>query len=425
MEMQITRGFINKGQKVVIYGTEGIGKSSLASQFPSPVFIDTEGSTSNLDVARTPKPTSWQMLKDQIFWFKTQPHEFKTLVIDTMDWAEQMAVEKVCADHGKVGIEQFGYGQGYTYVWEEIGRLLNLLQELVDQRGMHVVLTAHSQIVRFEQPEEMGSYDRYELKMGKKTGKQTSSLVKEWADMVLFANFKTVVINVDGKGASKGKNKAQGNERVIYTTHHQNWDAKNRHGLPPEIPMDYSQISHIFNAPITSQPMMQTTPLVQSLQPDQQQAPPNQNQPIQQKNPQGQQAPPITSTPQEQPQSQPGQMQLQQDPIPETLQQDQTQSTQSPPSQDASIPPDMVPVDDPDSPWQMDNIEELPQALQDLMKANGISGTEIRAVVAKRGYFPEDTPIKNYPPDFISGVLVAAWPQIMAAITEYRNEVPF
>lgn len=45
MKFQITRGLIVKPQKVVVYGPEGIGKTTFAADFPDPLFIDTEGST--------------------------------------------------------------------------------------------------------------------------------------------------------------------------------------------------------------------------------------------------------------------------------------------------------------------------------------------------------------------------------------------
>ena len=232
--MKITRGKIASAQKVVIYGPEGIGKSTFASQFPDPLFIDTEGSTKNMDVARMDKPTSWTMLKNQIAYIKANPAVCKTLIIDTIDWAEQLCLNDICATYGKKGIEDFGYGNGYVYEKEEFGRFLNSLEELID-RGVNVVLTAHAQLRKFSQPDEFGEYDRWELKLGKKTGSQISPLVKEWADMVLFANYKTVAVQADKEG---NKFKAQGGERVMYTEHHPCWDAKNRHGLAALLPFD-------------------------------------------------------------------------------------------------------------------------------------------------------------------------------------------
>ena len=190
--MQITRGKIPCAKKVVVYGPEGIGKSTFASKFPDPVFIDTEGSTKDMDVARLPRPSSWEMLLEEIDYVKNHPEEFKTLVIDTVDWAEQLCVNYICSKHGKSGIEDFGYGNGYVYTKEEFGRFLNQLEDVVE-KGVHVVLTAHAQIRKFEQPDEMGAYDRYELKLGKKTQSQTSPLVKEWSDMLLFANIRRIL----------------------------------------------------------------------------------------------------------------------------------------------------------------------------------------------------------------------------------------
>ena len=273
--MKITKGKIASAQKVVLYGPEGIGKSTFASQFPEPLFIDTEGSTKNLDVARMDKPTSWTMLKNQIAYVKANPSVCKTLVIDTIDWAEQLCLEDICATHGKRGIEDFGYGNGYVYEKEEFGRFLNSLEELVD-RGINVVLTAHAQLRKFSQPDEFGEYDRWELKLGKKTGSQISPLVKEWADMLLFANYKTVAVQADKEG---NKFKAQGGGRVMYSAHHPCWDAKNRHGLPDSMPFDFAQIAQIFAA--APQTSLQEAPseidaLVDSVpdrQPEQPQAP--------------------------------------------------------------------------------------------------------------------------------------------------------
>ena len=240
--MEIIKGVIPCAKKVVVYGPEGIGKSTFASKFPDPVFIDTEGSTNSMDVARLPKATSWQNLLDQVDYIRTHPDVCKTLVVDTIDWAESMCIQFICDKHRKFGIEDFGYGNGYTYVKEEIGRFLNRLSEVVEA-GVNVVLTAHAQIKKFEQPDELGAYDRWELKLGKKTTSQTSPLIKEWADMLLFANYKTFSIAVDDKGK---KRKAQGGERVMYTSHNACWDAKNRFGLPDEVPFDYKVIQSII-----------------------------------------------------------------------------------------------------------------------------------------------------------------------------------
>lgn len=373
--MQITKGKRARAQKVVVYGPEGIGKSTFAAQFPEPLFIDTEGSTDNMDVSRLDKPSSYTMLKNEIAWVKANPTVCKTLVIDTIDWAESLIVDDICALHQKKGIEDFGYGNGYVYVKEELGRFLNSLSELVDL-GINIVLTAHAQMRKFEQPDEMGSYDRWELKLGKKTSSQTAPLVKEWADMVLFANYKTVVMTADN-----GKKKATGGQRVLYTQHHPAWDAKNRHGLPEEMPFDYAGIAHIFNqAPAQPQP----TPQPQQTAPE--------------PAPQGtaqEQTPTAESAPQAQPQ------------------------TQETPQQPSQVPESLTQPAPERQPYQEPNLA-LPQALRDLMIQNQVTELEVQKAVAQKGYYPEDTPVIMYDPGFIEGVLIGAWDQVFNMIKDNR-----
>lgn len=362
--MNIITGMINSAQKVVIYGPEGIGKSTLASYFPNPVFIDTEGSTKRLNVARTPKPSSWTMLMEQIKYFRDAPKTYQTLVIDTADWAERLCVEHICSKSQKSGIEDFGYGKGYTYLEEEFGRFLNLLEEVVE-RGINIVVTAHASLRKFEQPDELGSYDRWELKLEKKT----APLLKEWADMVLFANFKTYVINVDGQGAQKGKNKAQGGKRVMYTTHHSCWDAKNRHDLPEEIPMEYKSIAHCIPGTSLS---IQTMPSQPSSQ--------------------------ITSV------------------------QVEKESVITPVQEQSERRADPVQSTMESKKTEEEKTDDVPPKLLDLMKncPFQVYVSDIQEVVELRGYYPKGTPIKNYDPGFIEGVLVGAWDKIVSAIREQK-----
>ena len=132
--MEIIRGKIKSAKKVVIYGPEGIGKSTFAAQFPEPLFIDTEGSTAELNVARTKRPSSWTMIIEQIKEVMNTPGLCKTLVIDTIDWAENLCIEHVCQTRGKKGIEDFGYGNGYVYTKEEFG-------QWIEKEGLQAIAT--------------------------------------------------------------------------------------------------------------------------------------------------------------------------------------------------------------------------------------------------------------------------------------------
>lgn len=232
--LKITKGKQTKPQKVVIYGPEGIGKTTFASKFPNPLIIDTEGGSCHLDVSRTDCPKSWDEFINAVH--DCADTEFATIVIDTADWAEQVCIESICQKNNVKSIESFGYGKGYTYIGEEFARLLKACDELI-AKGKHVVITAHAKMRKFEQPDEMGAYDRWEMKLTR----QVAPLVKEWADMVLFCNYQTIVIT-----DSNNSKKAQGGKRVVYASHHPCWDAKNRHGLPDKFDMDFSKIAHCF-----------------------------------------------------------------------------------------------------------------------------------------------------------------------------------
>ena len=185
-------------------------------------------------------------------------------MIDTINTRSSVCVEHICAKHNKSGIEDFGYGNGYVYTKEEFGRFLNRLSDVIEA-GINVVLTAHAQLRKFEQPDEMGAYDRWELKLGKKTQSQTSPLVKEWADMLLFCNYKTHTVAVDDKGK---KHKAMGGKRVMYTSHHPCWDAKNRYGLPEECEFDYGVISGIIEKGMLNDPVKLQEPEKTSVLPE-------------------------------------------------------------------------------------------------------------------------------------------------------------
>lgn len=235
--MNISSGIIPGAKKVVLYGPEGIGKSTFASKFPNPLFIDTEGSTKNMDVKRFDAPEKWADIFEAIKYVKTTPDCCESLILDTADWAEMLCIKYTCEKGGVNGIEDFGYGKGYTYAQENFKRLLDSLEGIIKE-GINVVITAHAKMRKFEQPDEMGAYDRWEMKLSR----QVAPMLKEWADMVLFANYKTFVVE-DDKTKSK---KAQGGKRVMYTTHNPCWDAKNRYGLDDCIAFDYEAIKAVI-----------------------------------------------------------------------------------------------------------------------------------------------------------------------------------
>jgi hypothetical protein len=234
--LNIIEGKEQRPKKIVIYGPEGIGKSTFASQFPDPLFLDTEGGTSNLDVRRIKCNKSWNELIAIVKEIHANPHICKTVVLDTADWSETLCTNAVCEKYRKNNIEDFGYGKGYVYLVDEYARLLSLLDQLIEV-GINVVITAHAKPRKFELPEEQGSFDRYEMKLSR----QVAPLIKEWSDALFFVNYKIYVVTTD-----TNKKKAQGGKRVLYTTHNPTYDAKNRFDLPEELELDFKAIAHLF-----------------------------------------------------------------------------------------------------------------------------------------------------------------------------------
>jgi hypothetical protein len=228
-------------QRVVIYAPEGLGKTTLASQFPHPLFFDFEGGTHHIDVVRVEPKTLEETETTLIEISKKGPKAlgFQTVVIDTIDWLENLVVESVCREAKKDSIEDFGYGKGYTHVSERMLKLLGLLDAVKDA-GFHVVLLAHSEIKKFELPDAAGQFDRYQLKLDKRN----EPLVKEWADALLFGNWKTQVAEKDG-----AKDRLVGGKtRVLYCNRTAAYDAKNRFGLKDEEAWGIATLSKGFAA---------------------------------------------------------------------------------------------------------------------------------------------------------------------------------
>ena len=327
---------------------------TFAAQAPDPLFIDTEGSTRMLDVSRFDRPANWDMLLAQVTYVIENPNVCKTLVVDTLDWAEKLALRAVLDKFQKKGIEEFGYGKGYVYLNEEFSRLPKLLSAVVE-RGVNVLLTAHAALRKFEQPDEQGAYDRWEMKLLK----QNAPMIKEWADLVLFANYKTYVVG----GDDKSKGKARGGKRVMYTTHNPCWDAKNRHGLAEELPLDFGAVAAAF---ANGQPA----------------APPK--------------------------------------PEPEPIPEEDIILDGKPISEPVSrepAPREPAPNVDP----ELVRRGEALKRLEELMRADNISGRDIQEAVGERGYFPKDMLPTKYPVDFIENNLIAAWDQVKELVFRLRN----
>jgi hypothetical protein len=236
----ISRGKRPRHIFALLYGVDGIGKSTMCSHAPNPVFLGAEKGTEQLDVARFPQTDSIGELLSQIRALQTEKHDFNTVVLDSLDWVEPLIWKTVCQE-GKVDtIEQYagGYGKGYVRaldLWRTLIKELSALNE-----RMHVLLIGHAQIKSFQDPELPTAYDRYQLKINDKA----AALVREAADAVLFARFETELVKVNG---SKARAYGEGN-RIMYTESRPGWDAKNRFNLPFSMPLDWKTFGDAIRA---------------------------------------------------------------------------------------------------------------------------------------------------------------------------------
>jgi len=236
MGLQIVRGVQKAAARVVIYGEEGAGKTTLVSQFPKPLILDVEDGSRHLDVARVHCAT-FAEVEAAMHELVSNPNGFETIVIDSADWAERSLIDGIVRGANKKSIEDWGFGKGYVIVAERIAKFLAVADQLI-ARGVNVVFVAHAGVKRVSPPDQTDGYDRYELKLTK----QSAPLFKEWADLLLFVRFQMrLVEGQDGKKKAVG-----GRERIMCAERTAAFDAKNRFGLPPEMPLSFEPLAAVF-----------------------------------------------------------------------------------------------------------------------------------------------------------------------------------
>jgi hypothetical protein len=221
----IQRGKSAPPRRVLVYGTHGIGKSTFGAMSERPVFIQTEDGLAGIDADRYPLAARLGDVIGALGELLREEHDYRTVVIDSMDWLERLIHAEVCQKRSVESIEDIGYGKGYVFAlpfWREV---LAGLDALRNERGMEVILVAHAQIEKFANP-ETETYDRYAPRLQK----LASALVQEWCDEVLFATYRFDRKRVQAIGTG---------ERVLRTTERPAHVAKNRLALPDEIPLDH------------------------------------------------------------------------------------------------------------------------------------------------------------------------------------------
>jgi len=215
--------------RVMLYAPHGIGKTTFAAGAPSPIFVQTEDGLGQLEVDHFPLAKSVTDVHEALQAL-TGKHDFSTVVIDSLDWLDNLIWEQINGEHDA---KDLAYGKGAVIAadkWREILDMLNVLRA----QGMATILLAHCEIKRFDSP-EVEPFDRYQPKLQARS----SALVQEWCDCVFFANYKTIVKQSEVGFNNKVSRGISTGERIMYTSEKPAYLAKNRYALPESLPLSW------------------------------------------------------------------------------------------------------------------------------------------------------------------------------------------
>ncbi|CAB4144027.1 AAA domain containing protein [uncultured Caudovirales phage] len=219
----------------MIYGPHGLGKTTFGAGAPAPIFILTEDGLGRLEVDHFPLAASYDDVVGAISTLYSDDHTFGTVVIDSLDWLDNLIWQDINAKHDA---KDLAYGKGAVIAADYWRAILEGLSALRDEKGMAIVLIAHAEIKRFDSP-EVEPFERYQPKLQARS----SALVQEWCDAVLFCNYKTIVKKEDvgfnrevNRGITTGERLLHANEKPAYL-------AKNRYSLPDSLPLSWESFA--------------------------------------------------------------------------------------------------------------------------------------------------------------------------------------
>lgn len=220
-------------ERIIIVGTHGIGKSTLAASAPNSLFIRTESGLDEINAESFPLCKKYSDFIDQLKYFYTEDLPFDTLSIDTIDWLEKLIYDSVCSENNVDSISDIDYGGGYTKALVKFNEVISALTGIRRKKNTRIILLAHAEIKQVMNP--LGpDYHKWQIKLRDKN----AHLLMEWADIVGFMHTPTYVSSED-KGFGKKVNKASGGAgRVLSCCDCPSYEAKNRYLIEEDIPIN-------------------------------------------------------------------------------------------------------------------------------------------------------------------------------------------
>jgi hypothetical protein len=225
----LKRRVVPKPPIIVLYGVRGVGKTTLAAGAPDPVLLRIEDGLGMLDVPHWEIDT-FQDVMEAIGALYAEPNDFKTVIIDSLDWLEPIIFAETCRQNQWESIETPGYGKGYEMALRAWREFLGGMRALRDERNKTIVMLAHEKIKTFNSP-DVDPYDRYQLKLHDKS----AALIGEAADIVAFMNYRVSVRKIDPKDKNSPVRGVGGGQRLLYLEERPAWQAKNRFQMPAQI----------------------------------------------------------------------------------------------------------------------------------------------------------------------------------------------
>tara|TARA_R110002012_G_scaffold75891_1_gene191669 strand:- start:9597 stop:10487 length:891 start_codon:yes stop_codon:yes gene_type:complete len=230
-QFPLSKGVKQEPEWLAVYGVEGVGKTTFATDSSRPIIIDVEGGSAEIDTTRI-ESEHLKSLDSVIAAIKSVQESpgFDNIIIDSLSKVEELIWDATCKRKSVAGknyksIEDFGYKQGYIFCLDEWNLFLDACEE-ARSFGKGVILIGHSKTKKFDDPTLAEGYMRYEIDIHEKA----SARIRKYVKAILFANYKTLV--KDGKGLETG-------ERQLLTERRPGHDAKNRYNLPYEMPLSW------------------------------------------------------------------------------------------------------------------------------------------------------------------------------------------